>query len=165
LLRRANESAALDLMRVVDGGTAHTVSGRAEGAPPAQRENRVLGYLSLFTSVGTLLCCALPSLLVLLGLGATVASVLVSAPWLVALSRHKSWVFATSAILIACNFYYVYRLAPRLLQRSGACAIDDPTCARATRTSRVLLWTSAVLLLIGVTVAYVLPIVLESLDT
>jgi hypothetical protein len=164
LLRRANEPTTLDLMRVVDGGAARTVSGHAEVAPPPKRENRVLGYLSLFTSVGTLLCCALPSLLVLLGLGATVASVLASAPWLVALSRHKTWVFATSGLLIAGNFYYVYRLAPRLLARSGACAVDDPTCARATRTSRGLLWTSAVLLLIGFTVAYLLPIVLESLD-
>jgi mercuric ion transport protein len=164
LLRRANESSALDLMRVVDGSAAHNGLVRAEVAPPAQREHRVLGYLSLFTSVGTLLCCALPSLLVLLGLGATVASVLASAPWLVAVSRHKSWVFATSAILIAGNFYYVYRLAPRLLVRSGACAIDDPTCARATRTSRIVLWTSGIMLLIGFAVAYVLPVVLESLD-
>src|SRR5688500_7094028 len=65
----------------------------------------LLGYLGLFSSVGTLLCCALPSLLVLAGLGATVASVLASAPWLVALSRHKAWVFAASAILIVGNFY------------------------------------------------------------
>lgn len=38
----------------------------------------ILGYLSLFTSLGTLLCCALPSLLVALGLGATVASVVLT---------------------------------------------------------------------------------------
>ena len=54
----------------------------------------VLNYLSLFTSFGTLLCCALPSLLVLLGLGATVASFLSAVPWLVTVSRHKNWVFA-----------------------------------------------------------------------
>ena len=53
----------------------------------------VLSYISLFTSFGTLLCCALPSLLVLLGLGATVASFLSAVPWLVVLSRHKTWVF------------------------------------------------------------------------
>ncbi len=35
----------------------------------------LLGYLSLFSSLGTLLCCALPALFVLLGLGATVASI------------------------------------------------------------------------------------------
>jgi mercuric ion transport protein len=139
-------------------------SRRAPVTAQPQTERRALGYLSLFTSVGTLLCCALPSVLVLVGLGATVASVLASAPWLVALSHHKAWVFSASGLLIAANFYYVYRLAPRLLARSGACAIDDPTCARATRTSRRLLWVSTVLLLIGFSVAYVLPVVLESLD-
>jgi mercuric ion transport protein len=41
------------------------------GAPPIR--SGALSYLSLFTSLGTLLCCALPSLLVLFGLGATVA--------------------------------------------------------------------------------------------
>lgn len=38
------------------------------------RESRLPGYLSLFASVGTLVCCALPAMLVLVGLGATVAS-------------------------------------------------------------------------------------------
>jgi mercuric ion transport protein len=139
------------------------VIARSAQVEPVHPEGRILGYVSLFTSVGTLLCCALPSLLVLLGLGATVASVLASAPWLVTLSQHKSWVFTTSAILIAGNFYYVHRLAPRLLARRLACAVDDPRCARATRTSRLVLWTSTVLLLTGFTVAYVLPILLESL--
>src|SRR5437773_12188191 len=93
--------------------------------PP--RRNPVLSYFSLFTSVGTLLCCALPSLLVLLGLGATVASFLSAAPWLVALSHHKRVVFAVSGALIITNFYYTYWLAPRLqaarLQRDGvACS-------------------------------------------
>lgn len=54
------------------------------------RESRAFGYLSLFASFGTLICCALPSLLVLLGLGATVAAFLSAAPWLVTLSRHKA---------------------------------------------------------------------------
>ena len=58
-------------------------------------------FLSLFTSLGTLLCCALPSLLVLVGLGATVASVLSQAPWLVSMSHHKHWVFLTAGLLIS----------------------------------------------------------------
>jgi hypothetical protein len=89
-----------------------------------------------------------------------VASVLASAPWLVALSRHKAWVFAASGLLIAGNFYNVYRLAPRLLARSGACDVDDPSCARATKTSRGLLWMSALLLAVGFSVAYLLPVIL-----
>jgi hypothetical protein len=93
-----------------------------------------------------------------------VASVLASAPWLVTLSRHKAWVFATSGVLVAANFYYVYRVAPRLLARRLACDFHDPRCARATRASRIVLWTSAGLLVIGFAVAYAVPLVLESLD-
>ena len=59
----------------------------------ASKRSALLSYFSLFTSVGTLLCCALPSLLVLFGLGASVASMLSFLPWLVTLSRHKQWTF------------------------------------------------------------------------
>jgi len=137
---------------------------RADVTPTSGGESRVLAYLGLFSSVGTLFCCALPSVLVLLGLGATVASVLASAPWLVVLSRHKAWMFATSGALVAVNFYYVYRVVPRILARRGACAADDPACARASRASRVLLWLSTLLLLIGFSVAYVLPALLASVE-
>lgn len=120
--------------------------------------NNILGaYLSLFTSLGTLLCCALPSLLVLLGLGATVASVLSAAPWLVTLSRHKTWVFVLAGMLIGGNFVYVYRLVPRLRTKSAGCSVDDPgACGRAGRISRVILWISGGLCLIGFFVAYLL---------
>src|SRR6476646_9939298 len=97
----------------------------------------VLSYLSLFTSFGTLLCCALPSLLVLLGLGATVASFLSAVPWLVTISRHKVWVFATSGLLVSGNLLYVYVIAPRLKDQDGACPIDAPdACTSASRLSR-----------------------------
>jgi hypothetical protein len=131
----------------------------------ATRDNRLLSFLSLFTSLGTLFCCALPSLLVLLGLGATVASFLSSAPWLVSLSRHKLWVFALSGLLIVGNSYYVYHLAPRLQARALACPIDDPRCRRASRFSRVVLAMSAGIWLVGFFTAFVLGPVLTRLDS
>ena len=134
-------------------------------APAPPREHRLLGYLGLFSSVGTLLCCALPSLLVLVGLGATVASVLSAAPWLVTLSRHKLWVFGVSGVLIASNLYYVYRLAPRLVAQRGACAPgDEAACRTASRLSRAVLWLSAALYLVGFSVAFLLPLYFEWLD-
>jgi hypothetical protein len=94
------------------------------------------------------------------------ASVLSAAPWLVTLSRHKDWIFGASAILIAGNFYYVYRIVPRLLIERGTCPADDPqACARATRVSRVMLWFSGLVLSIGFSVAYLLPLVLERIDS
>jgi hypothetical protein len=125
----------------------------------AQRRRRsgVLSYLSLFTSFGTLLCCALPSLMVLLGLGATVASFLSVVPWLVTLSWHKVWVFAISGLLISGNLLYVYVIAPRLKDQDGACPIDDPdACASASRFSRIVLWVSATIYAVGLFSAFVL---------
>jgi len=117
----------------------------------------LLTYASLFGSLGTLLCCALPSLLVLFGLGATVASFLSAAPWLVTLSRHKNWVFASSASLIVVNFMYVYILAPKLRARALACPADDPrACEVASRMSRAILWISAAIYALGFLSAYVL---------
>ena len=122
-----------------------------------RRTSGVLSYLSLFTSFGTLLCCALPSLLVLLGLGATVASFLSAVPWLVALSRHKVWVFAVSGLLIAANLLYVYAVAPRLQSAGGTCPADSPdACATASRFSRIVLWVSAAIYVAGVFSAFVL---------
>src|SRR5258708_27779194 len=123
----------------------------------ATGDNRLLSFLSLFTSLGTLLCCALPSLLVLLGLGATVASFLSAAPWVIALSHHKNWVFAISGALIASNFVYVFVLTPRLRGQSLRCSPDDPqACEAASRMSRVILWISGAIYIAGFFYAYVL---------
>jgi mercuric ion transport protein len=113
-------------------------------------------YLSLFTSFGTLLCCALPSLLVLVGLGATVASFLAAVPGLVTLSHHKNWVFVVSGLLIGGNFIYVYAIAPRL-QSPAACLPDSPqVCSTSSRISRRVLWISGAIYCVGVFSAYIL---------
>jgi mercuric ion transport protein len=135
------------------------------GAPPRLRSG-ALSHLSLFTSLGTLLCCALPSLLVLFGLGATVATVLSEAPWLVSMSHHKRWVFLVAGVLISSNFVYVYAVAPKLQMRSGACDPNDPTaCQSASRFSRVVLWCSAALYVIGCFTAYALGPLLVYFDS
>lgn len=129
-----------------------------------QSETRpaLLSYFSLFTSVSTLLCCALPSLLVLLGLGTTVASFLSAMPWLVTLSHHKRLVFGISGALIAASFAQMYVLAPRALRE---CAADDPkACVTASRLSRVLLWISAAIYVVGFFTAFVLGPILARID-
>ena len=114
-------------------------------------------YLSLFTSLGTLLCCALPSLLVLLGMGATVAGFLSAFPSLVTLSRHKNWVFLIAGSLIGGNFIYTYLLAPHLRDQGQACSVSAPeACATASTFSRVVLWISAIIYAVGFFSAYLL---------
>lgn len=133
----------------------------------APMRQRMLDGLSLFGSLSTLLCCALPSVLVLFGLGATVASVLSAAPWLVALSRHKQLVFAISGVLIAANFAYVYVLAPRLSASSSqTCDTGAPSaCADASKVSRGILWVSAGLYVTGFFVAFALGPLLARLES
>ena len=133
--------------------------------PPRLRTG-AWSFLSLFTSAGTLLCCALPSLFVLFGLGATVASVLSAAPWLVAMSHHKNWVFGIAGLLIGANFSYVYAVAPGLRGRSGACDPDHPSaCEIASSFSRIVLWSSAVLYAVGCFSAYLLGPILVHFDS
>jgi mercuric ion transport protein len=128
------------------------------------RRSAVLGYFSLFTSVSTLLCCALPSLLVLLGLGASVASMLAFTPWLVVLSRHKVWTFSISGTLIGLSFLNSYYLVPRL-KGGAACDVDDRSaCQDTSRASKILLWVSAGIYAVGFFVAYALGPLLTRLD-
>ena len=123
----------------------------------------MLSYFSLFTSLGTLLCCALPSLLVLVGLGASVASTLLSLPWLVTLSKHKQWTFGASGLLIALSFLNMYYISPRL--GANSCAPDNPSaCEAASKFSRVLLWVSAAIYVVGFFSAYLLGPILTRLD-
>ena len=114
-------------------------------------------YLSLFTSLGTLLCCALPSLLVLVGMGATVASFLSAFPSLVTLSQHKNWVFLIAGSLIGGNLIYTSVLAPKLRGQSQACSPSAPeACTTTSKFSLVVLWISAIIYAIGFFSAYLL---------
>ena len=138
---------------------------------PERRARRaaLLNYFSLFSSFSTLICCALPSVLVLLGMGTAVASLLSAAPWLVSLSRHKIWTFSIAGTLIAASFVMTYVVAPRL-QRGDVCAADDPTtygpttCGEVSKLSRIVLWGSALIWSGGFFVAYLLAPILEHMD-
>lgn len=95
----------------------------------------LLPTLSLFTSVGTLVCCALPALFITLGAGAALAGLVSAAPWLVALSKYKLWVFgiAGGLILLAGIMRWQARNAP--------CPIDPQQAAACTRLRRISAWT------------------------
>lgn len=142
------------------------MTGTGAVLAPERRARRaaLLNYFSLFSSFSTLICCALPSVLVLLGMGTAVASLLSAAPWLVSFSRHKVWTFSIAGVLIAASFVMTYAIAPRLLE-GEACAADDPTtCGEVSKVSRVILWGSAIIWSAGFFVAYLLAPILERMD-
>jgi hypothetical protein len=115
---------------------------------------RTVAFLSLFTSVGTLLCCALPALFVLLGFGAAFAGLVGTFPQLIWISEHKIWIFATGAVLLLAGGALQWKA------RTMACPIDANLGAacRTTRDWSVWIYGSAVILyLIGASFAF-LPI-------
>ncbi len=111
-------------------------------------------YLSLFTSFGTILCCALPSLLVSIGMGAAFAGFIGVFPQVVWLSQNKLLVFGVSGLLIIVSLLSLY------LQRNAPCPID-PEQAKACTTARK--WSirisciSVAFWVIGGLFAFVLP--------
>ncbi|MEX0958915.1 MAG: hypothetical protein WDZ63_06465 [Burkholderiales bacterium] len=116
-----------------------------------QRDRR-LGAFALLFSAGTLICCALPILLVTAGLGATVAAITSAMPFLVALARYKTWFFAFSGLLVASAGWILYR--------SGNLCPADPdmaaVCVRLRKWNKWLLWAAATVWGIGFFAAYLL---------
>jgi hypothetical protein len=90
--------------------------------------------LSLFASTSTLLCCALPALLVTLGLGASLAGFVSAAPWLVALSKYKVWLFAGSGLLLAGAGWLTWRA------RFLPCPADPAAARACLRLRAVSAW-------------------------
>jgi hypothetical protein len=96
--------------------------------------------IALFGSLGTLVCCALPALLVTLGLGAAMAGLVSAVPQLVWLSEHKAWVFGISGAVIAASAVMHIR------SRDLACPAD---AARARACAR-LRWISSIVLSVAI---------------
>lgn len=113
-------------------------------------DSRALSWLTLFASTGTLICCALPILLVTLGFGATVAVLTSAFPFLIVLSQYKVWVFALSGALLAGMGWLLFRYPP-------ACPADPKlaaVCARVRVWNRRLYWASVVIWSVGFFAAY-----------
>lgn len=127
----------------------------------ALREQRLgtgFTWLTIFTSASTLLCCALPALLVALGAGAALASFVGVFPQIVWVSENKTLVFVAAGVMLAVAGYLQYRA------RFLPCPADPAlaaACARQRRVSNVIYFASLTLYVIGVGFAVVGPYLAE----
>ncbi len=94
-------------------------------------KDTVLPFFSLFTSAGTLICCALPALLVTLGMGAVTAGLVSALPRIVWLSEHKVWVFLIAGIMLAIATLAMYT------QRNAPCPADPGAARMCMRLRRL----------------------------
>ena len=119
---------------------------------PALWRQAVLPSLSLFTAVGTLLCCALPALLVTLGLGAVLAGLVSAAPWITVVSAYKGTTFAVAGALIALAAALQWRA------RHAPCPADPAkakACSRMRRISLIILGIAGFLYMVGFFFAFI----------
>lgn len=120
-------------------------------------EESSVTLITLLTTAGTLVCCALPITLVALGMGATMASLVSAAPFLVMLSQYKLAVFTISGLLIGFSAWLMYR--------PGRYCPSDPelaaVCNKVQTWNRRVVWFSGALWSIGFFAAFLaLPMIM-----
>lgn len=118
---------------------------------PVKTPSTGLAFLSLFTSAGTLICCALPALLITLGAGAVMAGLIEAVPQITWFGKHKLWVFSFAAVMIILSGYLQWR------GRHMPCPADPAqanACMRARRISAAVWTLSLIAFLIGAFFAF-----------
>lgn len=114
---------------------------------------KISALFSLFLSSGTLICCAIPALLVALGFGATLAGLISAFPQLVWLSEQKVVIFVSAGILLALAVGIQY------WNRNAYCPVGEArdACASTRDLSRYVLVLSLFIYLTGGIVTFILP--------
>jgi drug/metabolite transporter superfamily protein YnfA len=117
-----------------------------------------LTWLTIFTSASTLLCCALPAMLVALGAGAALASLVGVFPQIVWVSENKTAVFLVAGVMLAVAGYLQHRA------RFLPCPVDSAlaaACARQRRVSYAIYFASLAIYVVGVGFAVLAPYLMD----
>jgi hypothetical protein len=120
-----------------------------------QRRSFITSLVALFASSGTLVCCALPALLVAVGAGAALSSLVSAVPQLVWISEHKLGVFSFAAVMLAFAGALQWR------NRNAPCPVDPAlrdACLRTRKASLRVYLLSLALFLIGGWFAFIQPL-------
>jgi len=119
------------------------------------KSNKLANYLSLFTSGGTIVCCALPALMVSIGAGAALSSLITVFPQLVILSIYKIQIFMGAFMMLIISGVLQYQT------RKLPCPADKKqavTCIRTRKISLVIYFASIGIFTIGLLFAFIIPL-------
>lgn len=112
----------------------------------APKSNLLTSFAMLFVSSSTLVCCAIPALLVALGAGATLSTFVSIFPKIVWISEHKVEVFIFAGVMLTIGGYMQWRA------RFAPCPTDPllrDACMRTRKASLIVYSLSLLLYLIG----------------
>ena len=113
---------------------------------------------SLFASSSTLVCCALPALLVAVGAGAALSSLVSAVPQLVWLSEHKEALFTFAGVMLAASGVLQWR------NRTAPCPLDPglrQSCLRARKAAARMWAFSVAIYAVGAWFAFLQPWLME----
>ncbi|WII71798.1 hypothetical protein QJS83_15140 [Bdellovibrio sp. 22V] len=119
--------------------------------------NKFFTFLTLFSSAGTLVCCALPALLVSIGAGAVLAGLAGNVPGLIWVSENKLAVFIFAGAMLAMNGFWMWKM------RNAPCPIDPKqrdACLTGRKFSRRVYFLSVFIFLVGFFFAFLAPTLL-----
>lgn len=122
--------------------------------PAITQASVVSSWATLLASSGTLICCALPAMLVALGAGAALSSLISVLPGLVWVSEYKEVVFAFAGVMLLASGMLQWRM------RFAPCPLEPAlrnACLRTRKMSVRLYGLSVVIYLVGGSFAFVLP--------
>ncbi len=112
---------------------------------------KATGLFSLIASFSTLICCALPALMVALGAGATLAGLVSAFPQLAWFGLYKNELFSFSAIMLVIAGIAQYRARTLPCPADPALALQ---CAKTRRVSFYIYLASLIVFSAGVFFAY-----------
>lgn len=118
-------------------------------------KTKIASILSFFTSSSTLICCAIPSLLVALGAGAALSSLISVMPQLVWFSVHKIGVFTVAGMMLLLSGYMQWHTSKL------PCPTDirlARTCSQTRKLSLKIYYLSVVIYLVGGFFAFIAPL-------
>lgn len=110
---------------------------------------------TLFATSGTLVCCAIPAMLVALGAGAALSSLVSVFPQVVWLSEHKEALFAVAGAALALSGWLQWR------NRTAPCPVDPglrEACIRTRTAARRVFFISLAFYAVGGWFAFVQPL-------
>ncbi len=103
--------------------------------------------LSLFSSFSTLICCALPALLVFLGFGASLASLISFFPWITSISKYKIEIFILAGLILSFSIILFWR------DKQISCPTDPKLaslCSKLRVLNSIIIFISLIFYFAGV---------------
>jgi mercuric ion transport protein len=112
----------------------------------------ILPFFGLFTSLATIMCCALPIILVTLGMGVVFANLTANFPFITWLAMKSLYLFIVAIFLLLAGGYFIFL-------RPQTCPADKKLaqiCNKTKKFNKITWWLSVVILVISFFFKYIL---------